>query len=59
MDDKFIICGINRLDMTTEDVPEDFAYQVTLIVRDPAWIDANATNRKAFAEAVRLLCEKV
>ena len=55
----FIIKSVTKQDTSGDDIPEDYVFEVSLIIRDPNGIDQNAETRKELAKAIRLLCEVV
>lgn len=57
--ERFIIKGVDKVDVSEDPIPEDVVYEISLIIRDPSGIDQNVDNRKEFAEAIRLVCEAV
>ena len=42
-----------------DNIPENFVFNVELIIRDYKGIDQNTDSRKELAEAIRLVCEEV
>ena len=55
----FVIKSVLKMDTSGDNIPEDYVFEVSLIIRDHNGIDQNTETRKELAEAIRLLCEVV
>tara|TARA_R110000772_G_scaffold174953_1_gene286822 strand:- start:238 stop:423 length:186 start_codon:yes stop_codon:yes gene_type:complete len=56
---NFVIKSVLKMDTSDDNIPEDYVFEVSLIIRDHNGIDQNTEARKELAEAIRLLCEVV
>ena len=56
---NFVISGVTKQDTTDDKIPENFVFNVELIIRDYKGIDQSTDSRKELAEAIRLVCEAV
>ena len=56
---NFVIKSVLKMDTSVDNIPEDYVFEVSLIIRDHKGIDQNTETRKELAEAIRLLCEVV